>query len=831
MASLIVKITGDASGFKGVAGSLNRDLDSIALRAEKVGGSISSLGSTLSVSLSAPLLALGGVAVKASADMDSLRRALITTTGSAVEASRQFARLEEIAKLPAIGLEEAVRGSIRLQNYGLSAELAEKALRGFSNAVGSSGGSADDTNEALRQLGQTFGRQKVTMDNLRIILERVPQAAKIIREEFGSEALADPAKALEKLGVNSEQFVTILINRLNDAQKVAPGLKTELENLGQEFQKTAAAVGDQLTPAIKDMIGYMSDGLKTVAEFAKGFAEMPKPIQQIGLAFGAFLVAAPLVITAVGTIITNFGVISGAATSIAGAVSGFAATISTYGVATSAAIGAMAGAWAAGAAVAVYSVGTLTGALYQLYAANTKLETATNSLAFSIEKLLDRVRKQHPEVGALELQYRAGKLSAEDFSAELRRLASGMESSTVQANGSRPVIQGLGDDHGKAAEAVEKHAKAMESAKLPSSDLLALFERFKDAAKQKQEQIEKLSDIMARYGVVTAEAALKAAKSLDILFQSYRQLSDAPDLGNLNGIDFKKLPKAPSAGLPGPGGFEDFVKGGKNIGPEGMMTKEQHAAIVARYKELGKVGKAAMQQVSTVVTDLSRGITDVIFKGGKLGDMFVNVAKQAAQSITRLLIEGALTKLTSKLLDVGGLMGKVFGGATSVGGSVFSAASSAGGSVAGAAGSIGGGAAGAAGSVGGAVASGGTTAIVGAVAGVVSAVSSVIGNFQMAHMNTALGRIEESTRYVKIWTGEQSQSLLWCAQKSTEYLGYAVKSLDMIGLLNSQMLGTMQAGMGGGGTTINMAGAYLLTDAALDDFIERFTRRLKTQGL
>lgn len=817
MASLIVKITGDASGFKGVADSITRDLNSLSSRAEKVGGSFSSLGSTLSVGLSAPLLALGGVAVKASGDIDSLRRALVTTTGSASEASKQFARLEEIAKLPAIGLEEAVRGSIRLQNYGLSAELAEKAMRGFSNAIGSSGGSADDTNEALRQLGQTFGRQKVTMDNLRIILERVPQAAKIIREEFGSEALADPAKALEKLGVNSEQFVTVLINRLSEAQKVAPGLKTEIENLGQEFQKTAAAVGDQLAPAIKDMIGYMSDGLKVVADFAKGFADMPKPIQQIGLAFGAFLVAAPLVITAVGTIITNFGVIAGAAGAISTAVAGYATAVSTYGVATSAAIGLMAGAWVAGAAVAVYSIGTLTGALYELYAANTKLDTATNSLAFSIEKLLDRVRKQHPEVGALELQYRAGKLSAEDFSAELRRLASGMESTTVQGTASKPVIKGLGEAHGVAAEAVTKHAKAMEMAKLPSMDLLALFERMKDAAQAKQEQISKLADIMGRYGVVTADAALKAARSLDILFQSYRQLSDAPDLGNLNGIDFSKLPKAPNPGLPGPGGFEKYQRGGRNIGPEGMLTREQADAIKERYKQVGKAGQLAMRQVSTVVTDLSRGIAGVIFEGGKFGDMMQKVAKQAGQAIVRELIEGALTKLASKLLDVGGIFGKVFSGGT---GMIKSAAGGGTSAAGGASGGIGGAAS---------VASSGIAGIVGAVGSVVSAVSGVIGNFQMAHMNTALGRIEENTRYTKIWTGEQPQSLLWCAQKSTEYLGYAVKSLDMIGLLQSQMLGLAQAGGAGGGTTINMAGSYLLTDSALDDFIERFSQRLKIQ--
>ena len=377
--------------------------------------------------------------------------------------------------------------------------------------------------------------------------------------------------------------------------------------------------------------------------------------------------------------------------------------------------------------------------------------------------------------------------------------------------------------HVAASTAVEKHAKAMESAKLPSSDLLALFERFKDAAKAKQEQIDKLADIMRNYGVVTAESAMRAAKALDILFISYRQLSDAPDLGNLNGIDFSKLPKAPSPGLPGPGGFEDFVKGGRNIGPEGMMTKEQHAAIVARMKDLGKVGKAAYQQVSTVVTDLSRGITDVIFKGGKLGDMLTNVAKQAAQAITRNLIEGALKKLTDKLFDVGGLMGKVFGGAGGAGGTIFSAAGSAGGSVASAAGSAAGGIGSAAGGIGGAAsaASSGIAGIVGAVGSVVSAVSGVIGNFQMMGMNKSLDLIVKHT----LQTANDLANLRADAWTREGHLFAKLDDMWKTNLGIYDLLGRSAAVAGGSSVVINLNGGD--PKAMLEDI----TRLLKQYGV
>jgi hypothetical protein len=564
------------------------------------------------------------------------------------------------------------------------------------------------------------------------------------------------------------------------------------------------------------MIGYMSDGLKTVADFAKGFADMPKPVQQIGLAFGAFLVAAPLVVTAVGTIITNFGVIAGAAGTIGTAIAGFATTIATYGAATSAAVGLMAGAWVAGAAVAVYSIGTLTSAFYQLYAAQSKLDTSTNSLAFSIEKLLDRVRKQHPEVGALELQYRAGKLSAEDFSAELRRLASGMESTTVQGTASKPVIKGLGEEHGKAAEAVTKHAKAMEMAKLPSADLLALFERMKDAAQQKQEQIGKLADIMDRYGVVTADAALKAARSLDILFQSYRQLSDAPDLGGI-GIEFSKLPKAPDAGLPGPGGFEEFRRSGRNIGPEGMLTREQADAIKERYKQVGAAGKAAMRQVSTVVTDLSRSLSDLAWEGGKFGDIMVGVGKAVGKSITRDLIEGALTPLKNKLLDVGVIFGKVFGGGTGVIKSAVPGVTAVGlengglGNLPGLGGSA---------TKGVSSGIGGIAGAVNMVTGIASAISGIFGNFQMAGINKTLDLIEHEARYSQI-------HLLNTLNKANEYWPYMKNCWES--LIRMEQRGMNVAG--GGAVQNNFAGAYFLTDSAFEDFMQKQARWLKAQGL
>jgi hypothetical protein len=248
-----------------------------------------------------------------------------------------------------------------------------------------------------------------------------------------------------------------------------------------------------------------------------------------------------------------------------------------------------------------------------------------------------------------------------------------------------------------------------------------------------------------------------------------------------------------------------------------MITPERLEQLKQQHKELGKVGKAAYQQISTVATDLSRGITDIIFKGGKLGDMLTNVAKQAAQSITRLLIEGALKKLTDKLFDVGGLMGKVFGGA---GGP---AAGSAGGSVASAAGSAAGGIGGAAGGIGGAAsaASGSLTAVVGAVGSVVSAISGVIGNFQMMAMNKALDIIAKHTLQI----ANDLANL-----RADEWMreGHLMAKLDDMWKTNLgiyDLLGRGAVAGGGASVVINLNGGD--PKAAL----EEITRTLKQYGV
>jgi tape measure domain-containing protein len=826
ISDILFRISTDTTAFQQSMGKVNGTLDKIDKQAQKttsgftaLGATLTSAGTTMTLGITAPLVALGIGAAKASGDIDVLKRALLATTGSADEASKQFERLQDIAKLPGIGLEEAVRGSIRLQNYGLSASLSEKALRNFSNAVAAGGGSADDTSEALRQLGQMYGRGKVTMDNLRIILERVPQAAAIIRKEWGSEALADPAKAFEKLGLTSQQVIETLIDRMDAVPRVSVGFTTSMENLGQAIKIAAGTIGDELTPYIIAAIPKIEEMAGKTKDAIQAFKDLPDPIKNTALAITGLAIAAGPVALVVGKLVGAFTAIKTFAIGAATLLQPVAAGITLIGTA----------AVAAGVAVG--------GFLYWLKQTPTALEQQKKAA----DEAAEGMRRINERMGT-------GAQSAKELQLPFGLASEGIIQFGKALDDKAPKLKELTEEQKKAAEEARKAAaeayknsfaglaEAESTAKIGSALKAAAsawleYNTMHDLGGKKmpvmRSELGWLAEASDQYAA-SLRAAGEAMKAL--IFAQTPTPIGFPELPTRPFGNGSELARESASAL----GIETESQRAKRIADlqrhadtlrelnrrgdpnvSGNMVIEAEEKLKAAIEGTGRAatisGKAqtkALQQVSTVVTDLSRGIAGIIFEGGKFGDMLQKVAKQAGQAITRELIEGALSKLSAKLLDVGGIFGKVFGGGTGVVKSVSGGMGDLGGA---ATGGIGGAAT---------AASSGLAGIIGAAGSVVSAISGVIGNFQMAGMNKTLDLIEHEVRYSQI-------HLLNTLNKANEFWPYMKSVWES--LIRMETAG----GFGGGGGTVNvsMAGAYLMSDAQMGDFADRLARFLKARGI
>lgn len=911
-------------------------------------GVMSSLGTTLSIGVTAPIVAMSATVIRAALNMDQLKKGLETVEGSTTKAEAALQKLEIAARAPGLGFKEAIKGFTSLRAAGLDADLAQRSLSAFGNALATVGKGKAELDGVSLALQQIATKSKFSAEEVNQLAERVPQIRKAMQAAFGT---AD-TEVIQKMGISNIEIIKRIVIELEKLSKAADGPKNALDNLTETLEKSADRIGKKMLPAITELIPKVEKLVTGLADVLDGFTSLPDSIQTGAIALvGLAIASGPLmkVVTGLRSIKDEILAIRaiGAASALAGAagsaidpflrlsqraIPGVAGAVGSAATTFSAAGAGIAAGGGLAVGAALYGLNNSTTALEQqkkasdeaaagmkrlndrFYEAKQPTSDAYEALVKHTQALADIPPKLKPagdgiakinnaikvdsvaetKYEKLARLFESGKISAREYDKQIALLNVEMENGkrvgTQLSETSLVYVEQL--QRVKAATEKAKDVMyeysvqgtamgtTMELWKAPMAEATLDFESMSGAIRTATEgmkmlstlrppQIDITNDNLRRGSVFEADDILGSASTRN---QAQRVAKAEADLARIKQLNAE----GKATGNDVITAQQNLKKAMEDVG--GASVKTAHQA------------SAAWKQVSTIATDLSRGIANagvgLLFSRGaqvdvqkykdeitaleaeqqklllsqskgndvtkllaansaKLADVNKRMAEETrkasfafraleagksiiedlAKSITRVLIEGALKKLTDKLFDVNGLMGKVFGGATSVGGSVFSAASSAGGGAASAASSASGGIGGAANAVGSSLAG-----VVGAVGSVVSAVSGVIGNFQMAHMNTALGRIEENTRYTKIWTGEQSQSLLWCAQKSTEYLGYAVKSLDTIGLLQSQMLGLAQAG-GAGGTTINMAGAYLLTDAALDDFIERFSRRLKTQGL
>ncbi|MGI8746563.1 MAG: phage tail tape measure protein [Bryobacteraceae bacterium] len=279
------------------------------------------------------------------------------------------------------------------------------------------------------------------------------------------------------------------------------------------------------------------------------------------------------------------------------------------------------------------------------------------------------------------------------------------------------------------------------------------------------------------------------------------------------------------------------------------------------------LGKQITQAISQ---DLSRAVGDAIFQTGKLGDAFKRMGQDVVDIILKKIIADGINKLLNSLASVQGVIGKIagwFGGiASSAGINIPIDRTLAGSSAAAATQAAGlgvtpgfngtlppvGGASSRASDTFGGLLSAGVSSTIGLITGAVSAISSVVGNFQQAHANSDLTKIEESTRFAWLTLGGQGNSIVNNTLRSMFILGDVREQLieihDFLGFGIADRLATLNetaariysridlsgsGGNGGGAVTNNFYGGIIVQAPSNDPaaMAEALFRQLHLVGV
>ncbi|HRJ09374.1 MAG TPA: tape measure protein, partial [Prosthecobacter sp.] len=213
--------------------------------------------------------------------MESLEKMLRTTEGSAEAATQRMAELREVARLPGVGFEQAVRADVRLRSIGLTADDSKNAIIEFGNALALVGGTRQDLDGVVLALGQISAKGKVSAEEINQIAERIPQVRAVMRAVFGT---AD-TEAIQAMKLEANDFIRLLVAGLAELQRAQKGLQDELADISTMGMEMANDIGGELVrtliPAFQDVLSVIAANREGLQSFGAVAADVFSAVADI----------------------------------------------------------------------------------------------------------------------------------------------------------------------------------------------------------------------------------------------------------------------------------------------------------------------------------------------------------------------------------------------------------------------------------------------------------------------------------------------------------------------------------------------------------------------
>lgn len=314
-AELKIGIGADNSGLSKGLRDAEAQITAFVSKVEKIGQigeQLSSIGQKMSVGLTLPILALGGAAVKTYGDLQSLKMGLEAVMGSANAANSEFEKLREVAKLPGLGLKEAVKGSVALQSAGFSADEARRSLMAFGNALATVGKGANELGLVNLALTQIQNKTGGFGQDLRQLTEQLPQLRGAMQAAFGTV----DSEQVQKLGLTGRQVVSMLTAEFEKLPKVTGGIKNAFENLNDNIFISMSRIGKiiddtfDISGIIDKLTGYLDSAVSAFENLSPAVQKSILVVAGLAAAAGPLLVVIGGFLAALPAMTAGFGAVS-----------------------------------------------------------------------------------------------------------------------------------------------------------------------------------------------------------------------------------------------------------------------------------------------------------------------------------------------------------------------------------------------------------------------------------------------------------------------------------------------------------------------------------------
>jgi tape measure domain-containing protein len=217
--------------------------------------------------------------VQAAMAYDSQVRGLAAYAKNAQELQAQLARLQEIAKLPGLGLTEVRAGVLNLEAAGLSAQTSERALMAFGNALALVGKGKSELDGVILALGQIASKGAISAEEINQIAERVPQIRQVLVSAFGTAS----TEAIQKMGLSADVAIGKIIAGLEQLPKATSSALTTFENLQDALEQAFLPIGRGILDIFSSAEGGTMRLIDRIAEMGRQIGEVFSAIGKSGV--------------------------------------------------------------------------------------------------------------------------------------------------------------------------------------------------------------------------------------------------------------------------------------------------------------------------------------------------------------------------------------------------------------------------------------------------------------------------------------------------------------------------------------------------------------------
>jgi tape measure domain-containing protein len=286
--------------------SLSRELGKVESKMTKFGSKMQNIGSTMTQSITLPLLGVGAASLKAFADMERLQLGLTAIMGSSKAAEVELQKLRKTAENPGLALPQVVQASSTLQAVGLSADQARETILQFGNATARAGKGAVVFDELIFAFSKIQSTGKITQESLNQIAERLPGFSTLLQETFG----ASTAEGINATGISAVNFSKQTVEALATLERAKGGLGNAFDNLKDNVTASLSELGKTINESLKleQVFIKVSEKIQMLVDKFKALT----PEQQENIVkFGLIVAAIGPVILIIGQFATSISAIIG----------------------------------------------------------------------------------------------------------------------------------------------------------------------------------------------------------------------------------------------------------------------------------------------------------------------------------------------------------------------------------------------------------------------------------------------------------------------------------------------------------------------------------------